>query len=654
MTTQFIIRNISRQRKDIKIFNFRILYGYTKDLLTIFGISEAYIRQSLLSGELKRKINYRDIEIVYSNIDLLQFDTDQKVFLEAAGIEEGLDCTGDIGFSSVANLAVLAALTTEASGYVYVNTLLCFWKRNTTSVLTPDGITIVAAVGGGNWERIVSTTAFDWLSQAVWYINPVAGNDENIGSVAAPIATFIELNRRISVGSIRQNTTINIPAGTTISSANLEVDTGGFLLTINGVVATSYTGSVNVYTERSHITPEASLLTDNILTDYTPYVGTRIRTTSGTSAIAWFAGVSPGGVGVNVAAVSRFGGVPNLGTGAIPAMVVPVHNVSYVIETLPIITKLSITQKSSPPASLATQVAIQIKNIAIGGATDSRFSITTAALSGVNIDGCSLDCYSTYRCGLVPNITRSKIGGPINNQHLFTGEAVYRDCLIVKTISIKGSSSWQLYQCLIYGTTGSAGSITQIQTYGAVCELRIYDSQIFNSSSFAIEFLNAGNIWCRGGLSGSRNAIGLLVGDADDEAVVGQVFCWATSADIPNLLGTTTPIRIVGTTNIDLAWAAMPFNSDEQHGLGTLTDGYTTITARNSNIRGVFVNKATPIGLPQGILVVPTETRTISQFVVNAINLTTGAVVATDLSTFNWFIPGMARRITICASSAIT
>jgi hypothetical protein len=91
----FIVRNITPDRKKtIKIFNYPIPYLQTRDILQIPGVAEADIRASLLKGELRHKILAKDIYVECSDIDLLQFNDDQKAFLQNAGIVKGLEVSG--------------------------------------------------------------------------------------------------------------------------------------------------------------------------------------------------------------------------------------------------------------------------------------------------------------------------------------------------------------------------------------------------------------------------------------------------------------------------------------------------------------------------------------------------------------------------------
>ena len=86
----FIVKNISAQIKTINIFQYPINYLDSRDLLLIPGVSEGDIRSSLLKGELNHKIRAGDIQIICSDIDLLQFNADQKTFLTAAGVVNGM------------------------------------------------------------------------------------------------------------------------------------------------------------------------------------------------------------------------------------------------------------------------------------------------------------------------------------------------------------------------------------------------------------------------------------------------------------------------------------------------------------------------------------------------------------------------------------
>lgn len=96
--THFIIRNTcTDHNKTIKVFHYPILFGQTRDILQIPGIQEADIRASLLKGEIRHKFLCGDIQLVSSNIDLLQFSDKQRAFLTSFGFSEGIS----IGFDEL-------------------------------------------------------------------------------------------------------------------------------------------------------------------------------------------------------------------------------------------------------------------------------------------------------------------------------------------------------------------------------------------------------------------------------------------------------------------------------------------------------------------------------------------------------------------------
>lgn len=87
---QFIVRNISPQNKTISIFNYPINMNQTRDLLEIPGVSEGDIKSALMKGQIRHKFRVGDIELVYSNIDLLQFNDCGIQYLEGFGFTTGV------------------------------------------------------------------------------------------------------------------------------------------------------------------------------------------------------------------------------------------------------------------------------------------------------------------------------------------------------------------------------------------------------------------------------------------------------------------------------------------------------------------------------------------------------------------------------------
>lgn len=109
--TVFIVQNITKntaQERTIHIFGYPIPAGKERDLLSIPVVSEADIRHSLLKGELRVKGENGEICVTRSNIDLLQFDPEQKAFLESICINNGLEVTTSVlNFSFKQNVQLI-------------------------------------------------------------------------------------------------------------------------------------------------------------------------------------------------------------------------------------------------------------------------------------------------------------------------------------------------------------------------------------------------------------------------------------------------------------------------------------------------------------------------------------------------------------------
>lgn len=121
---RFVVLNISTQQKMLKIFNYPIPFGTTRDLLAIPGVGEADIRASLLKGEIRIKIEAGEIVVTQSDIDLLQFNTIQYSFLTNAGITNGTRVTP----------GQLSGVSSSGGSITYV------WKQQIVPVGTKNGI----------------------------------------------------------------------------------------------------------------------------------------------------------------------------------------------------------------------------------------------------------------------------------------------------------------------------------------------------------------------------------------------------------------------------------------------------------------------------------------------------------------------------------
>lgn len=117
--------------KTISIFNYPINAGQTRDLLKIPGIQEADIRAALLKGVLRHKFLCGDIELVSSNIDLLQFSTKQREFLYKFGFNRGVQIDG-YQLSDNAIDYIQSKITAGSIGYL--------WREKISLIGLRDGV----------------------------------------------------------------------------------------------------------------------------------------------------------------------------------------------------------------------------------------------------------------------------------------------------------------------------------------------------------------------------------------------------------------------------------------------------------------------------------------------------------------------------------
>lgn len=111
---------------------------------------------------------------------------------------------------TVPNYAALVGVGAGFTGgeLAYVLTLKTFYNFVPSSALAidPVGMTTSGTAAGGTsrWERTEFASP-DWRLRDNWYVDPVAGNDENTGATAVTaIKTLAELARRWGAGPVAQ------------------------------------------------------------------------------------------------------------------------------------------------------------------------------------------------------------------------------------------------------------------------------------------------------------------------------------------------------------------------------------------------------------------------------------------------------------------
>jgi hypothetical protein len=91
--------------------------------------------------------------------------------------------------SSVTDLAALASVVAGDGDQVFVQTLKDNFILDVASALTPDGATIIAATGGGNWLRMEISHPSHRIGVTDVYINDSIGSVEGVGIYSAPQGT---------------------------------------------------------------------------------------------------------------------------------------------------------------------------------------------------------------------------------------------------------------------------------------------------------------------------------------------------------------------------------------------------------------------------------------------------------------------------------
>ena len=215
----------------------------------------------------------------------------------------------------VPNIAALGSLAAGgfASGTpVIVQSVNALWTYEPASTLATDGITVVAATGGGNWLRAVSLAPEQYIAQTVWWVDAqnveTTSSDENTGLTAATaLRTKAEISRRWGTWSPTLNAiavTVNYLSPDTTSAdpgmfAPVFVD--GATLTECGAVggvsggfpAHSFLGTLNVVTPNSPTTNTILQTTVNTASGALAVGMLLVNTTRGNS-IAWVASISEG------------------------------------------------------------------------------------------------------------------------------------------------------------------------------------------------------------------------------------------------------------------------------------------------------------------------------------------------------------------------
>lgn len=431
---------------------------------------------------------------------------------------------------------------TEAS----VSSFDCTFIFNAASTAAPDGVTIFApVVGPGRWFRLLDLSS-RWTTQASWFID-VAGDDENDGAtVVTPLQTVEELNRRISGGTINQNTVATLGAGTFgRPSLDLQIP-AGVVFTIQGDVSTTATGTLSAVTAQVPATNTRLALT-NTGGDPAFVVRTRVRLTSGANigALGWVTRLIAAS-NVNTSAFATID--PAVQTN--PSIIAPAVGNTYAIDALNTALGRCELRCRGPGRILVREC-----NVSISGSSEAhRIANDQGTLAGVRFYSCIFGGFSAL---------------------FYQGQGSFVSCLFQPTVTTVFNQAYMVIRACVFANQsvfgllldGAATLDAGFANCFSNCPMHVNASQVnFVGSSGQCEFSDRTDyaIWCypKGTivtdsgsvLWGNNNTIG-----AASAAVVVQALspgiALAVIAQL-HIPGAVNDTRIGGTNT---AYGALPF-----------------------------------------------------------------------------------------------
>ncbi|HEV3059733.1 MAG TPA: hypothetical protein VGY48_15890 [Vicinamibacterales bacterium] len=210
-----------------------------------------------------------------------------------AGVQQ---TTAALTVADVTSLSLLDASTLQDGDLAYVDTLKSHFSLEPSAQALVSYVRITAFNRPGyEWLRYGTSPA--WWSEANWWIDPVAGNDEAVGtSSSAPLQTNAEFGRRMYTREpaatdptlITINYVNDVPDGdalTYVGGPNLAGTNINLIAQCATVVLAS--GTIDTALQRVPDSNQGNTITVPGISSWTPYIGKLIRLqgTPTTSAI---------------------------------------------------------------------------------------------------------------------------------------------------------------------------------------------------------------------------------------------------------------------------------------------------------------------------------------------------------------------------------
>lgn len=532
---------------------------------------------------------------------------------------------------TVLNRAGVSALDDRGllSGAIaYTTSMPAYFRLSKSSTLTVDGANVLATLSGtGRWIRRVDPL-YEYVSQANWFIDPIAGNNENSGAQASPIQSFAEWFLRTDGTYAAQLTTLNVVGdGTGLDPFPYGVRP------VNGVSTNATFAIAGSYIERrtgtmtaagTNETPAANLaptVTDSSVLSWTADVGKFVYTTSGPLKCA----VILKDLGGGVARVSSWTDPSNplAGVGVVaPPDVGTTYRV--VDMTSMLVSELSVLGSGNFLLQRCKTTNVSVR-------TERGFRAVYAEcqiVSGLGNGGYAAGGMQLEACA---------ISGP--DFIIEAGNATLLNiCGVLSYVGVNGGARLILLNCTFQGAGVSMGHGTAnvLAPVGGYIGF-ITNNGFFDVPATAVQLDRGGVAYILPGgtLYGSGNGTGTSV-------LYGGLFV-IRGGVTPTLTGGTELSVVGGATGI------LPLNQIKAGRSVALVNGTKVVAVPTTAQSTIRVTRNTPIGvLGAGGLVVPDATRTGAGFTVNSVDLNAG-LVATDQSTFDWDMIEPAAPLTTWA-----
>lgn len=478
---------------------------------------------------------------------------------------------------------------------------------------------------------IVQLEAYYAANWAVtdWYIDGTTGSDSNNGtSAATPLKTGQELRRRLgSHAEWSHSVTIHVLANGMIDPLVLRgCFTATYLhLDIIGTPTVLVSDVLSSYLPLSHATPRATEIVGTAITDFTPYVGQRVRMTSGLRVgfVTWIAKSNPNGVGVATARVSPGVNINTTSTSSIFLATEPVAGDSFVVESLPAIPQIVIDLDGSIafPGTGAqwnkrmhSVQSIDCGDIVARSAGDNFpaystiFGCKVASVCTVLANGRESQFCVIMGCNLGPNSSGSTC--------ILKSSILY--CLVSASVGMT-LRTYQIQYSLLQGA-----SVTIYCPEAFLGQVQIFDT----TSTFGAVYILGSAVLST--VSGDQNTYGIVLQS-------GARLSYNKTGAL-NLKGSTSDCRLPSTPPINLTQVQFKQPNDyAQSGVATLVAGTVTVTVPwyENTIQRVTLTRATAGGTIGDLSVSQISN---SQFTITSAS-------ALDTSSVNWAISPLGRDV---------